>query len=421
MGGSISFSLVLLHFLNQKLFFFKQTNKKKMEVENKEEKKEEEEEELEMSERKGRGTSFDWTLVFFHRSRMDSFTKAFMEKSNLDQVISGVETYSGTIFCRPIRIYYVKSVTYPNYLEDFLEHAIAENGSPIFIYPGQDRIMSIMLRIQQDYKGLIVQMANTSDELYQTMQNVNQPDMAKPLFMQICDTAEVFKYWPIRRPTSTPISLSEAYAARPSNHPVDDEVVNTLDDIFGSSGDESFEADEPEPEPEPDVPHTPPGRVFLFGNSIWEETTRNLARRYEREHPLDVIPTRPAMASRPSVGVRQVMEQVRGTPMRAPKRKKKRKKRAQPTEKELEEFITFRRAQYKHGRVSRAEKPVDVSAETMTCKICMDYRVTVVFIPCGHACCCSKCSVKLETKTNASRTLCPMCREPVIFALPFHL
>jgi len=40
--------------------------------------------------------------------------------------------------------------------------------------------------------------------------------------------------------------------------------------------------------------------------------------------------------------------------------------------------------------------------EQRMCKVCMDSDVNVVFLPCGHLCCCSNCAPSLST--------CPMCR-----------
>ncbi|XP_042896369.1 E3 ubiquitin-protein ligase LRSAM1 isoform X2 [Parasteatoda tepidariorum] len=39
------------------------------------------------------------------------------------------------------------------------------------------------------------------------------------------------------------------------------------------------------------------------------------------------------------------------------------------------------------------------------CVICMDLHTSIVFLPCGHVCCCQKCSEGIE--------LCPMCRTTV--------
>lgn len=53
------------------------------------------------------------------------------------------------------------------------------------------------------------------------------------------------------------------------------------------------------------------------------------------------------------------------------------------------------------GVVSNNETEVNIMASE--CVICMDARCEVVFVPCGHMCCCQSCSVK---KMDS----CPMCR-----------
>ncbi len=104
---------------------------------------------------------------------------------------------------------------------------------------------------------------------------------------------------------------------------------------------------------------------------------------------------------------------------------REKKKRAAPTERELEEFIELRKAQQNHEKMAVDAEPEAVSAQDMTCKICMDNKIDTVLVPCGHACACSKCCVNIETKgTGAIRgepLKCPMCRKSVIFAQPFHL
>jgi len=43
--------------------------------------------------------------------------------------------------------------------------------------------------------------------------------------------------------------------------------------------------------------------------------------------------------------------------------------------------------------------------EQRTCKICMDAEVGVVFLPCGHLCCCVNCAPALKD--------CPVCRRNI--------
>eukprot|EP00092_Neocalanus_flemingeri_P038036 GFUD01041405.1.p1 GENE.GFUD01041405.1~~GFUD01041405.1.p1 ORF type:complete len:307 (+),score=71.27 GFUD01041405.1:155-1075(+) len=47
----------------------------------------------------------------------------------------------------------------------------------------------------------------------------------------------------------------------------------------------------------------------------------------------------------------------------------------------------------------------------LECKICFDGSVNTVLLPCGHACCCQDCSVKLKFATWDSK--CPICRNRI--------
>jgi len=68
---------------------------------------------------------------------------------------------------------------------------------------------------------------------------------------------------------------------------------------------------------------------------------------------------------------------------------------------------------------SSAEKmgpPVSVGEEEsyksmLECKICFDDAVNTVLLPCGHACCCKDCSVRLKFGTWDSK--CPICRSKI--------
>ena len=43
--------------------------------------------------------------------------------------------------------------------------------------------------------------------------------------------------------------------------------------------------------------------------------------------------------------------------------------------------------------------------EQRICKVCMDNEIGVVFVPCGHLCCCVQCAPALKD--------CPVCRQPI--------
>jgi len=47
-------------------------------------------------------------------------------------------------------------------------------------------------------------------------------------------------------------------------------------------------------------------------------------------------------------------------------------------------------------------------SKKLECKICYDAQVNTVLLPCGHACCCEECSVKVKYATLDSK--CPICR-----------
>eukprot|EP00092_Neocalanus_flemingeri_P057347 GFUD01068137.1.p1 GENE.GFUD01068137.1~~GFUD01068137.1.p1 ORF type:complete len:324 (-),score=85.88 GFUD01068137.1:475-1446(-) len=47
----------------------------------------------------------------------------------------------------------------------------------------------------------------------------------------------------------------------------------------------------------------------------------------------------------------------------------------------------------------------------LECKICYDSSVNTVLLPCGHACCCQDCSVRLQFATWDTK--CPICRKRV--------
>jgi len=66
--------------------------------------------------------------------------------------------------------------------------------------------------------------------------------------------------------------------------------------------------------------------------------------------------------------------------------------------------------------VSSAEKVVpEVSVgnigTNLECKVCLDKSVNTVLLPCGHACCCQDCSVKLKFTTWDAK--CPICRSRI--------
>ncbi|XP_041354958.1 uncharacterized protein LOC121372607 [Gigantopelta aegis] len=47
----------------------------------------------------------------------------------------------------------------------------------------------------------------------------------------------------------------------------------------------------------------------------------------------------------------------------------------------------------------------EVTGEQLTCKVCLENNVNVVFLPCGHLCCCVDCAARLRK--------CPLCRSRI--------
>lgn len=56
------------------------------------------------------------------------------------------------------------------------------------------------------------------------------------------------------------------------------------------------------------------------------------------------------------------------------------------------------------GAAEGGERTKDESVDLM-CKICMDKKVAIVILPCGHLCLCADCASCLKSD-------CPMCRKP---------
>jgi len=51
------------------------------------------------------------------------------------------------------------------------------------------------------------------------------------------------------------------------------------------------------------------------------------------------------------------------------------------------------------------KKKLKADSDKLTCKICEERPTIILFLPCGHLCCCDICSTTL--------TLCPMCRTEI--------
>jgi len=55
--------------------------------------------------------------------------------------------------------------------------------------------------------------------------------------------------------------------------------------------------------------------------------------------------------------------------------------------------------------VAERDSEVSVSSNSEKCSVCMEQKATIAMIPCGHLCCCEKCSRGMKS--------CPVCRAPV--------
>ena len=51
--------------------------------------------------------------------------------------------------------------------------------------------------------------------------------------------------------------------------------------------------------------------------------------------------------------------------------------------------------------------PAPVVAEDDVCVVCIEKKKNMVFIPCGHLCCCAVCGNKVGSQ-------CPVCRQPIL-------
>ena len=60
--------------------------------------------------------------------------------------------------------------------------------------------------------------------------------------------------------------------------------------------------------------------------------------------------------------------------------------------------LSFKESEYKLAKFEREIR------DKKSCKICMEDDISVVFLPCGHLCCCSSCANRPAVK------ICPICR-----------
>jgi len=71
--------------------------------------------------------------------------------------------------------------------------------------------------------------------------------------------------------------------------------------------------------------------------------------------------------------------------------------------------------------ISSSEKlismvPLEVSRtvqQTLECKVCMDTPIQTVLLPCGHACLCYDCSIRVQYAAFGASGCCPICRRRI--------
>jgi hypothetical protein len=56
----------------------------------------------------------------------------------------------------------------------------------------------------------------------------------------------------------------------------------------------------------------------------------------------------------------------------------------------------------------------------LRCSVCLVARVSVVFMPCQHVCCCKPCW-KTWSERYGSCAPCPMCRKDTLWAIDLLL
>ena len=52
------------------------------------------------------------------------------------------------------------------------------------------------------------------------------------------------------------------------------------------------------------------------------------------------------------------------------------------------------------------------ASESTTCGVCLDAQVAIALQPCGHACVCGGCALRLKRRAGGGSPACPVCRAP---------
>jgi len=64
----------------------------------------------------------------------------------------------------------------------------------------------------------------------------------------------------------------------------------------------------------------------------------------------------------------------------------------------------------KRGAAVAVAPPRMVQSSAMECKICFDAPIQTAILPCGHACMCYDCSIKIQHADFEDTGRCPVCR-----------
>ena len=73
------------------------------------------------------------------------------------------------------------------------------------------------------------------------------------------------------------------------------------------------------------------------------------------------------------------------------------------TQANLETAVTLLEVMYDVEELRKRNKTLK---SNITCKVCMDHNVGVLFLPCQHLICCEPCSDSVKR--------CPLCRQPLL-------
>lgn len=55
---------------------------------------------------------------------------------------------------------------------------------------------------------------------------------------------------------------------------------------------------------------------------------------------------------------------------------------------------------------------VAAASEDTTCGVCLDAQVAIALQPCGHACLCGGCALRIKQRAAGGAPACPVCRVP---------